>query len=102
MNGAAAAFAAAEEDLAGIVGLSAVPEFQGTEGLARASEVTEPCLFVAGESDGTAAADAQAYADAVAGEAEVIIYPSGQHGTSLLSTYPEFVDKLLEFLAANS
>ncbi len=100
MNGAAAVFAAAEEDLLAIAALSAVPEFFGTQGLARAPEVTEPSLFVAAEDDGNAAADAEAYADAVAGPSETVVYPTGGHGTSMFEN-PDLETILLEFVVTH-
>ena len=102
MNGAAALFAAAEEDLAGIASLSGVPEWDNTPGMARAAEVTEPALFVAAEDDGNAVATAEAMSEAVGGPARVEIYPTGGHGTDMFEANPGLTLLLLEFIAAHS
>ncbi len=102
MNGAAALFLAAEEELAGLATLSGVPEWDNTPGMERAPEITEPALFVAAEDDGDAVATAQAMADAVAGEGEVVAYPTGGHGTEMFGDNPGLTDLLLEFVAAHS
>jgi len=102
MNGAAALFLAAEEDLAGIATLSGAPEWDNTPGLSRAGEVTEPALFVAARNDGDAALVADAMGASVAGNAQVIIYPTGGHGTAMFAANPGLADLLLRFVAANS
>ncbi|MBN2114670.1 MAG: alpha/beta hydrolase [Acidimicrobiia bacterium] len=102
MNGAAALFLAAEEDLAGIVTLSGVPEWDNTPGLSRAGEITEPALFVAARDDGQAAAIADAMGASVAGNAQVIVYPTGGHGTAMFTANPGLTDLLLGFVAAGS
>jgi pimeloyl-ACP methyl ester carboxylesterase len=102
MNGAAALYVAAEEELAGIATLAAATEWDNTSGLSRAGEITEPGLYVAGEYDDDAAVRAQTIADAVAGAAEVIIYPTGEHGTLLFGPCPELADVLIAFVSENS
>jgi pimeloyl-ACP methyl ester carboxylesterase len=102
MNGAAALLLAAEEELAGIASLSGVPEWDNTPGIARAPEVTEPALFVAAEDDGDSVAMARAMADAVGGDAEVVTYPTGGHGTMMFAVNPGLTDLLLGFLRAHS
>jgi hypothetical protein len=102
MNGAAALFLAAEEELAGLASLSGVPEWDNTPGLERAPEVTEPALFIAAEDDGDAVATAQAMAGAVGGEARVVAYPTGGHGTEMFGDNPGLTDLLLGFVAAHS
>ncbi|MBP1633026.1 MAG: hypothetical protein H6Q11_1314, partial [Acidobacteria bacterium] len=102
MNGAAALFLAADEDLAGIVSLSGVPEWDNTPGLARAPEVTEPALFVAAEDDGNAAATARLMAGAVGGLGEVVVYPTGGHGTAMFAANPGLTALLLDFVRAHA
>jgi len=102
MNGAAALFAAAEEDLAGIASLSGVPDWDNTPGMARAAEITEPALFVAAEDDGSAAATAAAMAEAVGGESQIQSYPTGGHGTDMFGANPGLTTLLLDFLRAHS
>jgi len=102
MNGAAALFAGAEEDLAGIASLSGVPDWDNTPGLARAAEVTEPALFVAAADDGDAVATAEAMAAAVGGESQVQAYPVGGHGTDMFRENPGLTDLLLDFIRQHS
>lgn len=102
MNGAAALFAGAEEDLAGIASLSGVPDWDNTPGMARAGEITEPALFVAAEDDGTADETARLMAEAVGGPVQVEIYPRGGHGTRMFGQNPGLTDLLLEFIRQHS
>jgi pimeloyl-ACP methyl ester carboxylesterase len=102
MNGAAALFAGAQEDLAGIASLSGVPEWDNTPGLGRAGEVTEPALFVAAEDDGNAVATAEAMAEAVAGDSQVQVFPTGGHGTGMFRGNPGLTDFLLDFIRQHS
>ena len=102
MNGAAALFLAAESDLAGIASLSGVPAWDNTPGLERAAGVTEPALFVAAEDDGDSVATAQAMADAVGGDSEVVAYPTGGHGTDVFGDNPGLTALLLDFVRAHS
>ncbi|MBM3696062.1 MAG: hypothetical protein FJW79_09050 [Actinobacteria bacterium] len=97
MNGAAALFAAAEEDLAGIASLSGVPEWHNTPGLARAGDVTEPALFIAAEDDRGAVGTAEVMAAAVAGDTRVVVYPAGGHGTAMFRANPGLAALLLDF-----
>jgi pimeloyl-ACP methyl ester carboxylesterase len=102
MNGAAALFLAAEEDLAGIVSLSGVPAWDNTPGLERAVEVTAPALFVAALDDGDAAATAEAMAAAVSGDSQVVTYPTGGHGTAMFGDNPGLTNLLLDFIRAHA
>jgi len=102
MNGAAALFAGAEEDLAGIASLSGVPDWDNTPGLERAPEVTEPALFVAAQDDGDAVATAEAMAAAAGGESEVVVYPTGGHGTDMFGDNPGLTMRLLDFVRAHT
>lgn len=102
MNGAAALFAGAEEDLAGIASLSGVPEWDNTPGMERAAEVTEPALFVAAEDDGGATGTAEAMAAAVGGPAQVEVYRTGGHGTDMFRDNPGLTNLLLGFIRQHS
>jgi hypothetical protein len=102
MNGAAALFLAAEEDLAGIASLSGVPAWDNTPGLARAPEVTEPALFVAAADDGDAVAMAGEMAAAVGGDSQVVTYRTGGHGTALFGDNPGLTTLLLDFIRAHA
>jgi pimeloyl-ACP methyl ester carboxylesterase len=102
MNGAAALFLAAEEDLAGIASLSGVPAWDNTPGLERAPEVTAPALFVAAADDGDAVAMAEAMAAAVGGDSQVVTYPTGGHGTAMFGDNPGLTNLLLDFVRAHA
>jgi len=102
MNGAAALFLGAEEELAGIASLSGVPDWDNTPGLERAPEVTEPALFVAAQDDGDAVAMAEVMAAAVGGESEVVAYPTGGHGTDMFGDNPGLTMRLLNFVRAHA
>ena len=102
MNGAAALFLAAEEDLAGIASLSGVPTWDNTPGIERAPEATEPALFVAAQDDEGAVDMAQAMARALGGTSQIIIFLTGGHGTDMFGANPGLTTLLLEFLAAHS
>ena len=96
MNGATALFLAAEDQLAGIVGVSASREWDNTPGLSRADEITEPSLFFGAGDDGAAVAEAEEFAEALLGVA--ITVDTGGHGTDMLDANPELYGDLLEFL----
>lgn len=100
MNGTAAVIVAAEEDLAAIAALSAVPTFSGADALERAPEVTEPALFVAARDDASAVDDAELLAAAVQGPAEVVLYDRGGHGTNMFSQ-PDLAPTLLAFVESH-
>jgi pimeloyl-ACP methyl ester carboxylesterase len=102
MNGAAALYLAAGEDLAGIASLSGVPDWDNTPGLEHAGEITEPALFVAAEDDGGAVQTARLMAEAVGGPARVQVYPTGGHGTDMFGDNPGLTSLLLDFLGQNS
>ena len=102
MNGAAALFLAAEEDLAGLATLSGVPEWDNTPGLDRAPRSPNRPSSSPPQDDGDAVATAQAMADAVGGEAQVVAYPTGGHGTDMFGDNPGLTDLLLDFVTAHS
>ena len=79
-----------------------MPAWDNTPGLERAPEVTEPALFVAAEDDGDAVATAEAMADAVGGESQVVAYPTGGHGTDMFGDNPGLTDLLLDFVRAHA
>jgi pimeloyl-ACP methyl ester carboxylesterase len=84
MGGTAALAVAAEEDLAGVVSISAPAEFEGIDALSRIDQITEPKLFIAASGD-------KAYADDL-GDMFVHalepkdrrLFDGSEHGTALL------------------
>jgi alpha/beta superfamily hydrolase len=100
MNGAAALYVGAIEDLAGVFTLSAVPSFSGVPAASdQIPEIVEPMLFVAAEDDGNASNDAAAF-DQAAATSTLLVYESGGHGTTLLGSRPELIDEIVTWLGA--
>lgn len=84
MGGTAALAAAAEEDLAGVVAISAPAEFEGIDALARIDQIAEPKLLIAASGD-------KPYADDLEDMFGQALEPKGrqlfdgdEHGTALL------------------
>ena len=98
MNGAAALFAGANEDLAGVVSLSGVLAFEGTSGIDSARDVAEPKLLVAAEDDPGAVPNAQALFDAAPEPREILVLARGGHGTDMLEANPDLAITLIEFV----
>jgi len=102
MNGTAALFVGAREDLAGIAALSGVPEFSGTDGLTSVPDIAAPKLFVAARDDGAKADNARQFYDAAGDPRDLILYEQGGHGTDMFTANgPALTARLLEFIAAN-
>jgi pimeloyl-ACP methyl ester carboxylesterase len=57
-------------------------------------------LAVGAEDDHRRHRDARALVDAHSGRERLVVYPTGGHGTALLTTRPEVVDVIVEFLGA--
>ena len=98
MNGAAALFVGARDNLAGVVSLSGVLSFQGTNGIDNAPLLTAPVLLVAAEDDPGAVPNARAFFDAAPEPRELLVLPSGGHGTDMLFADPSLAGKLIEFV----
>jgi pimeloyl-ACP methyl ester carboxylesterase len=114
MGGQAALTAAARTDveIAGVVAMAAPreapPEFPQNMNLTDEiiQAVDEPKLFVAGEGDGQAAADAEAMHDLASEPKDVVILDSPFHGLELITraepnVSTEAMAALLAFLGAN-
>lgn len=101
MGGTGAVVAAASNDIAGIVTLSAPDVFEEVDAVSWADDVEAPMLLIAADDDGTAAEDALAIAAASNQEPEVVVLSGGQHGTNLFAEHNDELTRLiLDFLAA--
>ena len=100
MGGTSAiAVAASDARVVGLVLISAPAVFAGIDALAAAPVVTVPAFFAAGDTDGDAAADAQAMADAVGGSSQTLILPTALHGNALAAS-PIFEEQIVDALTA--
>lgn len=86
MGGTAALAAAAQHKLDGVVTLSAPLSFAGIDGLAAASQITEPALFIAAADDHPYVEDAQELAGAVP-NGRFVEYAGAAHGTDLIGEH---------------
>jgi len=104
MGGTAAILSAARHPTAGVVTLSAPVAFRGLDAAEAVRKLTVPCLFIAAEGDGHAAAAAREFDKAVkSANRRLLIVPGEQHGTRLLAgPTAEKVEKaIFEFLKSN-
>lgn len=104
MGGTAAIRIAAENPTAGVVSLSAPMAFHGLDVRESIRKITVPCLFVAADGDGSAAATAREFNKAVKSPERLLLIVSGpEHGTRLFdSPSGEQVEKaILQFLERN-
>jgi alpha/beta superfamily hydrolase len=87
LGGTAAVAAAATEDLAGIVTISAPEQIDALDAGAFASKVTEPSLFIVGQGDDPRYVDAaRTFVVRVKGPKRlVVIAGTSEHGTELLT-----------------
>lgn len=100
MNGTAALYLGAREDLAGIAVLSGVPEFAGTDGLGCVPAVSAPKLFVAARDDTGKAEFAQAFHAAASEPKRLALFEEGGHGTAMFRANERALTAaLLEFIA---
>lgn len=102
MGGTASLMVAAEEEVAGVVALSAPLKFSGL-GLDDITRVVEPKLFLAAEGDAQAASAAyQLFYDAKSPKRAVIYQIGAGHGTDLINKVGEgVVADILRFLGEN-
>jgi pimeloyl-ACP methyl ester carboxylesterase len=100
MGGTAALAVAAEEDLAGVVAISAPAEFEGIDALAHIDEITEPKLFIAASGDRPYADDLEdMFAQALEPKGRQL-FDGNEHGTALLegSQGKQVVEAIEQFL----
>ncbi|MGW8320488.1 MAG: alpha/beta hydrolase [Thermodesulfobacteriota bacterium] len=87
MGGTAAIRVAAENPTAGVVTLSAPMAFRGLDAGKAVQKLSVPCLFVAAEQDGYAAASAREFNKTVkSSECLLLIVPGPDHGTRLFDS----------------
>ena len=87
MGGTAAIRVAAENPTAGVVTLSAPMAFRGLDAGKAVQKLSVPCLFVAAEQDGYAAASAREFNEAAkSSECLLLIVPGPDHGTRLFDS----------------
>ena len=87
MGGTAAIRVAAENPTAGVVSLSAPMAFRGLDAREAIRKIAVPCLFVAAEGDGSAAAAAREFNKAAKSpERVLLIVPGPEHGTRLFDS----------------
>lgn len=99
MNGTAALYVGAREDLAGIASLSGVPEFAGTDGMGSTAAVGAPKLFVAARDDGNRWEFAEAFYRASSEPRTLLLFDAGGHGTAMFEeNEAELTAALLDFL----
>jgi pimeloyl-ACP methyl ester carboxylesterase len=84
MGGTAALAVASEEDLAGVVAISAPAQFQGIDALARIDQVTEPKLFIAASGDEPYVDDLEVMFARAAEPKDRRLFDGEEHGTALL------------------
>ncbi len=104
MGGTAAIRVAAENPTAGVVSLSAPMAFRGLDAGEAIRKITVPCLFVAAEGDGSAAAAARDFNKAAKSpERLLLIVPGPEHGTRLFDgpEGPKVEEAILDFLKKN-
>jgi pimeloyl-ACP methyl ester carboxylesterase len=84
MGGTAALAVASEEDLAGVVAISAPAQFQGIDALARIDQIAEPKLFIAASGDQPYVHDLGAMFARAVEPKEQRLFDGKEHGTALL------------------
>lgn len=99
MGGTASLVVAAQEDVAGVVAVSAPSRFEDQDGLSAVPDVTEPKLFIASEDD-TAALGFEELLEAAGEPKEQEVYSGNAHGTNLLQSEhaAAFRQRILQFL----
>lgn len=84
MGGTVALAVAVEEDLAGVVAISAPAEFQGIDALGRIDQITEPKLFIAASGDKAYADDLEDMFGHALEPKDRLLFDGSEHGTALL------------------
>ena len=104
MGGTTSLVVAAQEDVAGVVAVSAPARFEDQDALGAVAGVVEPKLFIASEDDTAAMLSLQELEEEASGSTESERYPGNAHGTNLLQSEhaPEFRTLIEEFLREQS
>jgi pimeloyl-ACP methyl ester carboxylesterase len=85
-------------DVKALALLSPGTAYFGVEVESATRQFSGPLLAVAAEDDPRSAASARQLVAAHEGPEDLLIFPSGGHGTNLFEPRPELVDQLVEFL----
>jgi pimeloyl-ACP methyl ester carboxylesterase len=85
MGGTVALAVASEENLAGVVAISAPAQFQGIDALAHIDQVTKPKLFVAASGDQRYVHDLEDMFERAADPKERRLFDGDEHGTALFN-----------------
>jgi len=102
MGGTGAVVAAASNNIAGVVTLSAPDVFDDASAANMAEQVHSPMLLIAADDDGSAAEDALAIAANAAIEPQVVVLSGGQHGTNMFAEHGDEITQLItDFLASH-
>ena len=84
MGGTAALVVAAEDDVLGVVSVSAPEEFEAQNALQAVSGISAPKLFIAAEDDTAAVLSLDELLAAAGPATDSHVYPGNDHGTNLL------------------
>ena len=103
MGGTASLIVAAQDEVAGVVAVSAPQSFQGLEALEIVAGISEPKLFIASEDDASAASSLELFFEEAREPKEQRLFTGSDHGTQLLDGdhSREFQDLILQFLERN-
>jgi len=100
MGGTTSLVVAAQENVAGVVAVSAPSEFEEQDALSAVPNVEEPKLFIASEEDTAAVLSLEEFLGAAGEPKDSEVYPGNAHGTDLLQSErsQEFQERIIEFL----
>ena len=84
MGGTTSLVVAAQEDVAGVIAVSAPARFEDQDALSVVAGIVEPKLFIASEDDTAAMLSLQELEEAAGEPTESESYPGNAHGTNLL------------------
>lgn len=86
MGGTTSLVVAAEEDVVGVVAISAPAQFEDQDALSAVPNISEPKLFIASEDDTAAMLSLMEFEEAAEEPSESKQYPGNAHGTNLLQS----------------
>ena len=104
MGGTTSLVVAAQEDVAGVVAVSAPAQFEDQDALGAVVGIVEPKLFIVSEDDTAAMLSLQELEEESSGSTESERYPGNAHGTNLLQSEHALEFRMLieEFLREQS
>ncbi len=86
MGGSASLVVAAEQEVDGVVALSAPAKFEDQDALSAVPRITAPTLFIASEEDAAAVVSLDELVSEAGPQSEVETYPGNAHGTNLFQS----------------